>query len=524
MALSPAAQAIRRRLFEDYAYYAKNCLRIRTKDQKISPLVLNRAQQRLIDMAVEQLAKRGYVRIIILKGRQMGLSTAVGGFLYWWVTQRKAQKALVVAHKAEATQTLFDMTRRYHDKCPEAMKPSTRYSSRKEIVFDKLDSSYAVVTAGGDGIARSETITAAHLSEIAFWPPGVAKENFSGLMDTIPNKPGTVVFIESTANGVSGIFYDQWVAAMRGEGLFQPIFLPWFIDDGYRLPAPPDFRPTPDELRLIADYELDHEQLMFRRSKIAEKGLDLFKQEYPCNAEEAFLTSGRPVFRPEQIAEWLKEAPEPIERLMLEGGEWKLHSRGPLSVYLPHRPAGTYFIGADVGAGVSKDWSVAQVLDSKGQQVAVFRDQVDPDYFATILNELGMYYNGARIIVESNNHGILTCTRLGKDMAYPNFYTEMVYDKLTDSETIKLGFTTSVKSKPLVIDKLRADLREGRCRVFDRITLEEMRAFIVTETGKMEAEKGGHDDTVMSLALAAHINEGDYTPIENSDDWYVRQV
>lgn len=524
MALSPAAQAIRKRLYEDYAFYAEKCLKIRTKDQKIEPLILNKAQRRLVDLISQQLAERGYVRIIILKGRQMGLSTAVGGFLYWWVSQRQAQKALVVAHKAEATQTLFDMTRRFHEKVPEAVKPSTRYSSRKEIVFDKLDSSYAVVTAGGDGIARSETITAAHLSEIAFWPPGVAKENYSGLMDTIPNKPGTVVFIESTANGVSGIFYDQWKAAERGESLFAPIFLPWFIDDGYRIPVPADFTPTPDELELMRLYDLEPDQLMFRRTKVAEKGLDLFKQEYPCNAHEAFLTSGRPVFIPEQVSEWLEQAPQPLSRMAMEAGDWRPHSRGPLKLFREVDPAETYFIGADVGAGVSRDWSVAQVLDPAGRQVAVFRDQVDPDYFATILQALGFYFNTARIIVENNNHGILTCTRLGKDMAYPNFYTDVVYDKISDKETIKLGFTTSVKSKPLIIDRLRADLREGKAFVYDDVTLEEMRAFIVTETGKMEAEKGGHDDTVMALALANYINEGVFTPIINDDDWYVKVV
>lgn len=540
MALSPAARAIRKRLYEDFEYYAEKCLKIRTKAQKIEALRLNEAQKRLVDLICQQLADTGYVRIIILKGRQMGLSTVVGGFLYWWVSQRRAQKAMVVAHKAESTQTLFDMTRRFHDKVPDAVKPSTRYSSRKELVFDKLDSSYTVVTAGGDSIGRSETITAAHLSELAFWPPGVAKENFSGLMDTIPNTPGTVVFIESTANGVSGVFFDQWQAATRGEGMFVPIFLPWFIDPGYRIKAPKDFTPTPDEAALIAAYGLDHEQLMYRRARIAEKGLDLFKQEYPCNAEEAFLTSGRPVFVPEQITDWLNRSPDhpggagkpigwvpdrpPPERFALEDGMWQPHSRGPLKVYIPHDPAATYFIGADVGAGVSKDYSVAQVIDTAGRQVAVFRDQADPDYFATILEALGFHFNNARIIVESNNHGILTCTRLGKDLAYPNFFTETVYDKLSDKETIKLGFTTSVKSKPLVIDKLRAALREGKARVYDRTTLEEMRAYIVTETGKMEAEKGGHDDTVMALALANHINEGEFVPIQNQDDWFVQTI
>jgi len=524
--MPPDILAVRRRLFEDFGFYSANSLMIRTKEQTIIPLTLNRAQRKLLEVVERQLATRGYVRIIILKGRQMGLSTAIGGWLYWWVSQRTAQKALVVAHKAEATSTLFTMTKRYHNSMPAILKPSTSYSSKKELVFDALDSSYAVVTAGGDGIARSETITAAHLSEAAFWPPGSARENYSGLMDTIPNKPGTAVFNESTANGVSNLFAEQWNLAVKGESLFEPLFLSWLIAEGsdYRLPVPEGFVRSPDEEDIVAAYGADDEQLMFRRAKIAEKGRDLFKQEYPFSADEAFLTSGRPVFNPDQITELLKEAPEPLARMALEGEEFNQHPRGELLCYAPHDPLETYYIGADVGAGVQRDWSVAQVLNSKGEQAAMWRGQVDPDYFATILFFLGTFYNEARIIVESNNHGILTCARLGKDMSYPNFYVEEVYDKITDKTTVKMGFSTNVKSKPLIIDKLRAAVRDGETSIVDRETLTEMRSYIVTETGAMEAEQGCHDDTVMALALANHINEGAFTPVVNRDDWYVRMI
>lgn len=170
--------------------------------------------------------------------------------------------------------------------------------------------------------------------------------------------------------------------------------------------------------------------------------------------------------------------------------------------------------------GVKRDWSVAQVLDQKKRQVAVWRGQVDPDYYATVLLHLGRRYLDARIAVESNNHGILTCTRLGKDFNYPDFYQDTVYDKTVDQETSRLGFSTNVKTKPLVIDQLRAALREGEIEINDRITLEEMRSYIVTETGAMEAEKGCHDDCVMSLAIANHIHEGIWEPIPVTDEHY----
>ena len=140
-------------------------------------------------------------------------------------------------------------------------------------------------------------------------------------------------------------------------------------------------------------------------------------------------------------------------------------------------------------------------LTSDKKQVATFRSQVHPDYFATILYHMGIFFNDALIAVENNGHGLLTVTRLGKDMAYPNMYLETVVDKITDKETIKLGFTTSVKTKPLIIDTLRADLREKSIEINDKITLREMMTFVVENNGSMGAEAGCHDDTIMSLGF-----------------------
>jgi hypothetical protein len=149
---------------------------------------------------------------------------------------------------------------------------------------------------------------------------------------------------------------------------------------------------------------------------------------------------------------------------------------------------------------------------------------VHPDYFAEVLFALGTFFNEALIIVENNSHGILTCTRLGKDMAYPNFYTEIQVDKLTDKETVKLGFTTTSKTKPLVIDELRATTRDGTIELNDKVTIREMLTYIVTNSGGMEAESGCFDDCVMSLALANHIHEGVWEPIEAVDEFYIEMV
>lgn len=528
--MDPKLLEIRRRLRDNFKYYSSKCLKIRTKEGEIRPLVFNPAQE-LLNEAIElQEASTGKVRVIILKARQQGLSTAVGAYLYSKVSQREAAKAMVVAHKADSTQALFDMTKRYHENAPEAVKPHTKYSSRRELTFDILDSSYMVATAGGDGIARGETITHLHASELAFWPASSAKENWNGLTQAVPNSRGTAIFIESTANGVSGLFYDLWRGAVKGENDYIPVFIPWFLDPGYSQEPPQSFTRTPDEEDLAEKYDLTDGQLYWRRKKIAENGLDLFRQEYPAEPEEAFLTTGRPVFNPEIILEMRKVVKNPLNRRALEGTpetgfEWRDHPRGELQVFRKHDPEETYYIGADVGMGVRNgDWSVAQVLDSKKRQVAVYRAQVHPDYYARVLYELGMYYNTARLIVENNNHGILTCHLLSKELYYPDFYTQVQHDKIADKETVTLGFMTNVKTKPLVIDELRAAIREGHLELSHEGTLEELQTYIVTESGKLEAEQGCHDDCVMALAFVNYVHEGELTPIVNEDHFYVEGI
>ena len=526
MALTPEALAIRKRLRDEFPLYAKSALKIRTKDGEIKPLVLNAAQQILQKAIDEEMKERGFVRIIILKARQQGLSTCVGGYMYFSVSQNRARKAMVVTHHADSTRALFDMTKRFHENCPEILRPSTKYSSRRELSFDALDSSYVVATAGGESIARGETISHLHASELAFWPVNAAKDNWNGLIQSVPETKGTAVFIESTACGITGLYYDLWKGAVEGRNGYRPVFIPWFLDPAYRAPCTEKLDHTPEEEDLIAKFDLDDEQLMFRRKRIAQTSADLFKQEYPAVPDEAFLATGAPVFNPEQLVKLLDSAKDPVARLSLQGNDWDNHPRGELTQFYPHDSGERYYIGADVAMGGGRgDFSVAQVLDSKKRQVAVWRSNYfNPDYFATVLEKLGRFYNEAFLIVENNAHGILTCTRLGKDFAYPNIYMVTEVDKLTERESVQIGFRTTVKTKPLIIDQLRASVRDGDIELNDKITIREMMSFIVTESGAMEAEQGCHDDCVMSLAMVNHVHEGRFTPIEVTDEFYIEAI
>jgi hypothetical protein len=549
--LTEAQKATRKRLYEDFEFCAKHCVTIRTKQGKIAKLVLNRVQKRFLAKVLDQLARTGRVRMVVLKARQQGLSTVITALQYWWLSQRKAQKGLVMAHEGESTTTLFDMYKRIHDNVPDIVRPSTKYSSRSELVFDRLDSALRVATAGGRGVARGETLTFAHLSEVAFWPVAFANTNFNGLVQAIPEEDGTFIFLESTAQGVTGKFYEMYQGADRQDHLwngYEVFFSAWFESAEYREKAPADFQRTPEEEELMARFNdqglTSNDQLYWRRKKVATNGLDLFKQEYPATAEEAFLSTGRPIFNNDKLTQRIREVGAPVTLMCVEetyddrtGRPLPLrtlseNARGELKVYRPLDPKEFYVIGADVGMGLRQgikgrkdgDPSVAQILDSQMRQVAVWRGLCHPDVFAKILETLGYHYNSALIIPERNNHGLVTCVAL-RNSNYPYLYTDQVEGTLEpDKDTIKLGFYTSEATKPLIIDKLRALQREDEIEINDETTLKEMLTFVVNENGRMEAEAGTHDDCVMALALAAHAHEGKWKPVEVFEEFYSEAI
>ena len=254
--MDPKLVAVRKRLLSEFPFYASSALSIRTKAGEIAPLKLNPAQQILDEAVTKQLKSEGKIRIIILKARQQGLSTYTGGYLYYSVSQQKARKALVITHHADSTRALFDMTKRYHEHCPPILKPHTKYSSRRELSFDVLDSSYVVATAGGDSVGRGETLTHVHASELAFWPKSNAQDIWNGLTQAVPNTAGTAIFIESTANGVTGTYYDLWKGAVEGTNGYVPVFIPWYVDPTYVEDVPKNFKRTPEEREMVKKYKL----------------------------------------------------------------------------------------------------------------------------------------------------------------------------------------------------------------------------------------------------------------------------
>ena len=297
----------RQKLKDDFEFYSRNCLRVRSKSGDIKPLQLNKAQRFIHDCIEEQRRKTGRVRAIILKGRQQGVSTYVEGRYYWQTTHRKGVRAFILTHEADSTSALFEMVERYHEEAPAFVKPVTGASNARELIFSKLDSGYKVGTAGNKSVGRGTTIQYFHGSEVAYWPN--AAEHAKGILQAIPDEPDTEIILESTANGVGNYFYQQWQQAEAGTSPFQAIFVPWYWQDEY-IKFGLNLKPSEEEDRLVELYGLTKEQLAFRRSKIAELSADgidgefAFRQEYPLTAQEAFQVSGGDsLIRPELVVQ-----------------------------------------------------------------------------------------------------------------------------------------------------------------------------------------------------------------------------
>lgn len=289
-------------LRDDFPFYARHCLTIRSKSGAEQPLFLNRAQAYIHERLEEQRARTGRVRALILKGRQQGCSTLIAARFYHRTSWSRGVRTFILTHEDAATQNLFEMVNRYHEHCPEIVRPVTGAANAKELVFAKLDSGYKVGTAGTKGVGRSSTIQLFHGSEVAFWPN--ADTHAAGVLQAVPNEPETEVILESTANGVGNLFHTLWQEAERGVGDYAAIFVPWFWQDEYRRPVPDGFQLDDEEREYARLYGLDLAQMAWRRAKIVElKDAALFKQEYPATASEAFQNSGHDSFiKPDYVA------------------------------------------------------------------------------------------------------------------------------------------------------------------------------------------------------------------------------
>lgn len=496
--------------------YIENCLKIKTKSGTVVPFRLNDAQRKLYAVAKRQQDAGKPVRLIILKARQLGFSTLTEGLIFHACATRKNVNALIVAHREDATANLFRMSKLFYDELPAPVKPMLRASNAQELVFENpsklrserearpgLRSRIRCATAGGRGIGRSDTLQCVHLSEYAFWPDGAdgKASTLAGILQAVPSLPGTMVVIESTANGFED-FKERWDAAVAGENDFEPVFFAWFENPDYSMPVVPGTEWTPEERDLKAAYQLTDEQLQWRRWCIANNcggSLDMFRQEYPASPGEAFLHSGTGVFDNEQIVLRLERLPSPAGRGEFADGEWTESETGAITLYELPEEGVPYVLGGDT-AGEGSDYFTAIVIDNvSGRIAAKLRQKYSEPEYVRQIYALGRFYNDALVAIETN-FSTYPVMKLA-EMEYPNQYSREREDTYTRQMRKSYGFRTDRQSRPRAIANLVEVFSSHPEWFTDRELLEEMLTFCYNEDHRPEALAGKHDDLVMGAAI-----------------------
>lgn len=529
---------------QDFYRYARNNLWIRNKDAQIVPFEPNIAQVELINRVVTLLELGQPVRIIILKARQMGLSTAVEAIIYWWTTTHKNITSAIIAHEDVASKNLYSMFKRYYDNSNPLFKPSRKYDTRSDLTFALedadgnqigLNSVIKTATAKNTSAGRSDTIQLLHGSEVASWDNG--EELVASLLQTVPVRPNTMIFLESTAEGRGNFFYKEWQASVKGDTVFEPFFFPWWIQDEYEMQGPDITEWSPEELDIIelmreglkignTVYKIPEDKIQgkmrFRRYKEREftSTPERLLQEYPSTAHEAFIATGQTVFNIKALSHMEKQCGKEeddrrydlfenqthnVEVVEVTDKQQKKHV--PLKIWDLPEPNEEYVIGADVAEGlVEGDFSVADIIRKKDMKtVARYRGHPDPDQFGSILEKLGRFYNYALVGVEINNHGLTTVQRL-RNLFYRNLYRrERGQDEVFETMTSSFGWKTDLRTKPLSVDYLAEAIREGYVIDKDIVFVEEAFSYVRDDRGKTNAEIGSHDDTIMAKAIALQM-------------------
>jgi phage terminase large subunit GpA-like protein len=414
---------------------------------------------------------------IILKSRQLGISTLVGGYSLWLMLFQKDKNVLCIATKQETAKNMVTKVKFMFENLPSWLKIPAEENNKLTLRLSNGSQVKAVSAAGDAG--RSEAVSLLIIDEAAFID-GV-EEIWASAQQTLATGGGAIVL--STPYGTGNWFHKTWVKAESGvaeEGVpsFLPIKLPWYV------------HPERDEKwRKAQDSLLGDPRLA--------------AQECDCD----FNTSGDTVFYGEQI-EFISTTTikDPVERRGVDRNLWVWESPDYTR---------SYMVVADVARGDGKDSSACHVIDIEtNAQVAEYKGQLSPREFGYFLCGLATEYNNAMLVVENANMGWSTIEAI-QEREYKNLYYSTKSDALTaenyldrsdDPSKMVAGFTMSLKTRPLVINKFREYIGDKSVVIRSKRLLEEMRVFI-WKNGRAEAQSGYNDDLVMSIATAMFVRD-----------------
>lgn len=541
---------IKLRIQYDFEYWAYTFIPIRAKAKPIDiPFKLNRAQRHYLS-ELEKLRMKGVpIRIVLLKARQWGGSTLTQIYMLWiqMVHMRNWNSCICGDVESQAT-TVRAMISKALKTYPswlldgEAVKFLPFEGSHKTKIITPVQCVVSVGSVQKPENLRSQDIAMAHLTEVGLWrkTEGKSPEDLTqSIFGSVFDAPFTVEVMESTAKGVGNFFHRYWVSAVKGSNNFTPVFIPWFLIDMYS-------EEVPDYAVLIEtfdDYDWSLwelgatlEAIAWYKRKAADMERWRMNSEFPSTATEAFQSTGRRRFRPDDVRKMERTccAPEFVGELVAEqeNGEkclknilFQPHHRGNLKIWQhPDKSElvmDRYVVIVDVG-GVSDeaDFSDILVIDrywmmdgGVPEVVAEWHGHIDHDRLAWKSAQIAQYYNEALLVIEANT--LETEGTEGNNFeyildeiadTYSNLYCRTPADQIRRGIPRKWGFHTNSATKPMVVSHqakaIRDELYVERCieAVWEHDTYE------IKDDGKtLGAVEGMNDDRFMTRAIGVWI-------------------
>lgn len=508
------------------AFIRSGQLKIKTKDSGLQPFIPNAEQNAVYDYTIECALKGIPCRIIILKSRQVGMTTAIAAFIYVMTSIVQGIHGLVAAHDIAGARAIWKKYQCYKDFDPR--EPDHIYYSKQEIAFEATGSGIAVAKAGAD-LGRGDSIQMLHASEYAFWDD--PEETMETVMSCIPNHPSTLVAIEST--GAAGTdFEHRFNQAFDAGGVldgWKAFFFPWYDHAEYSIPVPAkDHRSfietdDTDELMLMAK-KVTADKINWRRHTVRNSfsgNAFRFKSQFPSTPDEAFSLRGELWFEAAALIHLENNVKEPILFDVALGHDRKTpliddNADGELRVYAPPIPMCEYVIGADAaseysGGHFKSESALVVVNATRGEIVACWNGKINAAEFGDRLAAVGYWYNTAMLVPEAEAQGHSTVDRLSRGIYYPDgkLFKRRAVDSAMEEETNLYGWRQTEAARGILLDCFQLLVRDYRIVIPDEPLVQQMKAFVRnSRTGKFRAGRGAKDDLVisagMALAVASH--------------------
>src|SRR6185437_4909612 len=483
-------------------------LSIRDRDTNRSvPFILN-PNQAILLRKLQRLEDEGKpLWFMSLKARRVGVSSITDGLMLAHCIAYPGMRDLVVAHEQSSSDALFDVPLSLLESMPnmDFGKPTKTMIT---IPHGTGKSTLKIKTAGNVKAGRGFTLDAVHLSEAGYYKnSGI----FTSLINAVAYKPGSIVCIESTANGMDGegkAFYQYWLDAESGKNEFLPVFLSWLDDPACRrdpLEAP-DAPLDDDEREVMEDFHADRAQIAWMRWAIATRcngDILTFHREYPWAAQTAFIATGDPAFQPDELRYVRSLVLPPVWRGSIDvtngRPEFRRHDRGGLMVWEKPQPRAEYFIGADAAKGVEGgDYASICVWRADGEQVAAYQERLAPELLAELLYAVGTWYNEAMLNIElTGGYGRHAQTILRDKYNYWNLYRWKGRDdkRKRNSGSQTIGWETTTTTRELMFAAYRVGVRQHIIRPHHEALVAQMEKVKNNDSARWTVEVG-HDDVL----------------------------